>query len=135
VATRRRHGTWGGRLEFADRRQPCRLWPLLCFAAPEQVPAPAKPGGVRTLYQSAPQLMLCFQPALSSGSCTSPQCAAVARHAEVGYGLANPGSSLRMPVIMKFTPIAATMRAITRVMTLMPVAGTTQHPMDRRSHP
>jgi hypothetical protein len=35
--------------------------------------------------------------------------------------LANPGNSLLMPVMMKFTPIAATIRAITRVMTLMPV--------------
>jgi ABC-type uncharacterized transport system fused permease/ATPase subunit len=33
----------------------------------------------------------------------------------------NPGDSLLMPVMMKFTPIAATIRAITRVMTLMPV--------------
>jgi hypothetical protein len=35
--------------------------------------------------------------------------------------LANPGNSLLMPVMMKFTPIAATIRAMTRVMMLMPV--------------
>jgi len=29
--------------------------------------------------------------------------------------LANPGNSLLMPVMMKFTPIAATIRAMTRV--------------------
>lgn len=37
MATRSRHGTWGGRFEFADRRQPCRLLPLLCFAAPDKI--------------------------------------------------------------------------------------------------
>lgn len=36
MATRRHHATGRGRFD-ADRRQPGRLWPLLCFAAPDKI--------------------------------------------------------------------------------------------------